>query len=170
MHLIRNLEEGRGDFLEAVSEVDAKRAFSPPPDGGWSVVECIEHVVIVESRYLELIKNGAQVEPKRDAENETRLFSVMRTTLDKVETPDPLKPSGQFETLEGAVVAFKEVRARSIETVRELEQQLYAVGIEHPYFGPVNGAEMVQMIDGHSRRHADQIRETWDTIMTMITL
>jgi hypothetical protein len=37
---------------------------------------------------------------------------------------------------------------------------LYSIGAKHPYFGNVNGVEIVRLIDGHASRHAEQIRET----------
>jgi len=49
------------------------------------------------------------------------------------------------------------VRDRS--AVMAHRDDLYSIGATHPDFGALNGGEWIQLIDGHARRHADQIRE-----------
>ena len=51
------------------------------------------------------------------------------------------------------------VRDRSVLLVEERGDALCSVCTKHPYFGELNGGELIQLIDGHARRHADQIRE-----------
>ena len=135
--LIAALEAGRRDFLDAVRGVPPDLLPLPPPDGRWSVVTCIEHVVAFEYRYSCWIRDGEFVEVRRDAEKELRLFSMMRSRLTRLETADLLRP----------------------RQIRERGDCLYSVGVKHPYLGMVNGAEIVAMIDAHARRHADQIPE-----------
>jgi len=103
MSLIALLEAGRRDFLEATRIISPEQAFGKPSPRSWSVLDCIEHVVYVEGRFLGWISNGTAVAPQRD--------------------PD------------------KEIR-----------------------FGSMNGAELIHLIDGHARRHADQIRETCEAL------
>jgi hypothetical protein len=162
MSLHSILEAGRRDFVAAISEVPADRTSAKPASGGWSVLECIEHVVTVENRYLEWLENGAEITPQRDSEKELRLLSIMRSRLNKVQTPDPMRPVGRFADLEASLAAFHAVRDRSVAIARAGGEALYAVGARHPFFGDVNGVELINMIDGHTRRHAEQIRETLD--------
>ena len=162
MNLVSILEAGRRDFLDAVREIPVAQTSTRPNSGGWSVLECIEHVVTVENRYLEWLENGTEITPQRDSEKELRLLSLMRSRLNKVQTPEPMRPSGRFASLDAALAGFDAVRNRSVAMARERGNGLYSVGACHPYFGDVNGVELINMIDGHARRHADQIRETWD--------
>ncbi|MEO5925289.1 MAG: DinB family protein [Bryobacteraceae bacterium] len=161
MNFVSILEAGRSDFLEAVREV-APAKVTAKPARGWTVLECIEHVVTVEKRYLEWIAEGKEIPPQRDTEKEMRLFAIMRSRLTKVETPEPMRPCGKLTSLEAALAEFQATRDRSVSMVRDRGDSLSAIGATHPYFGAVNGTDLVQMIDGHARRHADQIRETWD--------
>ncbi len=155
MSLISILEAGRRDFLDATSGLSSDIR----PRSGWSVVECVEHVITAEDRYLSWILNGQPIEPRRDAEKELRLFAILRSRLTKVETPEVYRPTGRFDSLQAALAGFKEVRDRSVQLARERGDAIYSVGVAHPHFGEMNGAEMMQLMDGHARRHAEQIRE-----------
>ena len=123
------------------------------------MLECIEQVVTVEGRYLEWLANGTPITPRRDGAKEMRLFTLIRSRLTKVETPEILQPRGRFLSLADALAEFKMVRDRSAQFAQERGEALYSVGVRHPLLGVLNGAELLQLIDGHARRHADQIRE-----------
>jgi DinB superfamily len=163
MGFITILEAGRGDFLDATREISAEQACAKPTSKRWSVLECIEHVIAIEERHLSWISNGTEIPARRDFEKEMRLFTTIRSRLTKVEAADVVHPRGRFPTLAAAVAEFKAVRDRSVQLVEECSDALYSIGVEHPYFGRVNGAELIQLIDGHARRHAEQIRETCDS-------
>ena len=159
MRLSAALEAGRRDVIDAALRVPPKHGCVRPSPKRWSAAECVEHVAIFEERYLRWILQGTDVEPRPDSNREMRLFSIMRSRLTPVETPDALRPSGRFDTLSDALAEFERVRKSTIALVEERGEKLYSVSSIHPYFGKVNGVELIQMIDAHARRHADQIRE-----------
>lgn len=161
------LEDGRRDFLDATRNISPEQAAAKPAPDCWSVLDCMEHVIAVEDRYLSWISSGTAVAAKRDSKKEIRLFTTIRSRLTKVEAPDVVRPRGRFRTLAAALSEFKAVRDRSVELVRERGDTLYSIGTKHPYFGNVNGAELIQLIDGHARRHADQIRETCEALLSL---
>jgi hypothetical protein len=164
MDLIAILEAGRRDFLEATSEISLEQASAKPAHKCWSVLECIEHVIVVEDRYVGWISNGTTIAPQRDTDKELRLFTIIRSRLTKVESPEVLRPRGRFASLSTALAEFEAIRNRSIQVVQERGDALYSIGVKHPAFGKLNGAEMVHLLDGHARRHADQIRETCEAL------
>ena len=152
MRLVSILEAGRRDFLDACSGSTGRE--SQP--GSWTVLEIIEHVVIVEDRYLTWLADASSEAPPRDAHNEMRLFLMIRNREQKRQAADAVWPSGRFKSLEEAVAAFNEVRDRAVAMV---DESLYSSGVNHPFFGRINGAELIQLIDGHARRHAEQVQE-----------
>ena len=83
-----------------------------------------------------------------------RLFLMIRNRDQKRQAADAVWPSGRLNTLEEAVAAFNEVRDRAVAMV---DESLYSRGVNHPFFGRVNGAELMQLVDGHARRHAEQL-------------
>lgn len=159
MSLVSILEAGRRDFLDATSDISPEQASARPVAGRWSVLECIEHLIIVEDCYLGWISNGTPNAPQRNSDKELRLFTTIRCRLTKVEAPDVVRPVGRFDSLAVALAEFRAVRDRSVQLVEERGESLYSIGAKHPYFGDVNGVELIQLIDGHARRHADQIRD-----------
>ena len=154
MCLVSTLKRGHRDFRNAIAA-----APGGPASRGWSVMECIEHVVLFEQRYHDWLEGAADAAYRRDADRELRLFSIVRSRLEKIDTPEIFHPRGCFAAIEAAAAAFEEVRDRTVRTVQERGDDLYRISVRHPYFGIVNGAELVQIIDAHCRRHADQIRE-----------
>lgn len=164
MDLVALLEDGRRDFLDAVRGVPSHLAAVKPSPKAWSVLECIEHVIAVEERYRTWIVNGTAVMPRRDSRKEMRLFTTVRSRLTKLETPDVLRPAGSFRTLADALAEFETARNSSVQLVRDRGDRIYAAGATHPYFGAVNGAELIQLMDAHARRHADQIRDTCEAL------
>ena len=162
MSLLSILEAGRLDFLDATAEISPEQGSARPAPGCWSVLECIEHVVIAEDRYLSWISNGTSIAPQRNQDRELRLFTTIRSRLTRVQAPEVLWPAGRFDSLTAALAEFKAVRDRSVQLVEERGESLYSIGARHPYFGDVNGVELIQLMDGHARRHADQIRESYE--------
>ncbi len=157
MSFVSILEAGRLDFLEAVRSAPAGRRASA--DAGWTVLECIEHVIAVERRYLDWLADGTATATQRRPERELQLLGMIRSRGTKVEAPAVFQPVGRFKTLDAAVAEFQTVRDRSVRTARDVGEGLYSISVRHPRFGGVNGAELMQLMDGHARRHADQIRE-----------
>jgi uncharacterized protein YjbI with pentapeptide repeats len=164
MGLIAILEASRLDFLDATRNISPEQASAKPHPGRWSVLECIEHVAAVEDRYVTWIENGAPSTPRPDAEKEIRLFTMLRSRLTKVEAPEISRPHGRFRALDEALAEFQAMRDRTVQLVRKQGHNLYAITVKHPYFGKLNGVEMIQVIDAHGRRHADQIRENCETL------
>jgi hypothetical protein len=165
MSLITILEAGRRDFLEAAQSVPQGQASRKPAPQCWSVLECIEHVAVAEGRFLSWISSGTAIQPQRDTDKEIRLFNTIRSRATKIEAPEPVRPQGRFETLEAALAAFNEARDLSIQLVQDRGDSLYSIGANHPRFGNMNGAEVIHLIDGHARRHAEQIREICETLL-----
>ena len=167
MSLVSILEAGRRDFLEATRNIRPEQASGKPTPKSWSVLECIEHLVVVEDRFLGWISTGQAIAPQRDTDKEIRLFTMVRSRATKVEAPEVVRPLGRFETLAAALAAFNGVRDRSVQVVQERGDSLYAIGVTHPRFGKMNAAELLHLIDGHARRHAEQIRETCETLANL---
>jgi hypothetical protein len=46
-----------------------------------------------------------------------------------------------------------------VEFAKARYADLYSLDLEHRRFGRVNGIELMVIIAGHARRHAEQIRE-----------
>jgi len=167
MNLRQSLDgDGRAEFLEALALIPPAQAAQRPAPGAWSALECVEHAVLFEQRYLEWLREAHPVRPAPNAARETKLYHAIRGRQTKVPTPDPLLPARRYGTLGQARQAFEAARDATVAFAAG-QQELYGREIEHPHFGRVNGVELLQLVDGHTRRHAAQLVEIAAALKTM---
>ena len=158
--IVQNLERSRAEFLAAVAGLTEAQAKARPDPERWSVLDCVEHVAFVEDRFFAWLEKAEKLDsPRRDREKEIRLMTTVPDRTVRVKAPEAVVPAGRFATLEEAVAQFNARRTRSVQFAEERSNDLYLLAAEHPRFGPVNGVELLIITAGHSRRHAEQIRE-----------
>jgi len=158
--IIQILEDSRADFRAAADGVSELHAKVCPAPGRWSVLQCVEHIVISKSRFLGWLKNPiADPTPPVDKEKEAKLLAGVAGRAQRVEAPEPARPTGRFATLAEALEQFDATRAESLRFADSQGSGLYTLAAKHPFFGVCNGAEVMVLMAAHARRHAAQIRE-----------
>jgi uncharacterized damage-inducible protein DinB len=159
--IVQNLERSRQEFIAAVAGLNESQAKVRPDPARWSVLDCVEHVTTVEERFQGWLNAAKKLDvPRIDKEKEAALMARVPDRSMRVNAPEAVLPTGRFMTLEQALEQFNTGRTRSIQFAEERCDDLYFLASEHPRFGPVNGTELLIVIAGHSRRHAEQIKET----------
>ena len=158
--IVKCLEDSRADFLAAADGVpEAQAAVRPAPEK-WSVIECVEHIVVAEGRFLGWLQSpAAEPAPPMDKQKEAKLLLGVSGRSQRVNAPEPVHPTGRFATLAEALAQFEAARAKSIQFAESAGPGLYSLAAKHPFFGAVNGGEVMVLIAAHARRHASQIRE-----------
>jgi hypothetical protein len=163
--ILQCLAESRAEFLAAAEGVSESQAKASPAPGRWSALECVEHVVLVESLFLRSLRNPiAEPAPPIDKEKESKILSRAAARATALLAPEPVRPTGRFATLTEAIAKFNAARAKSIQFVETQGAGLYSLAAKHPFLGVCNGAEAMVLIAAHSRRHAAQIREIRSTL------
>ncbi len=158
--IVQILKDSQQEFLETVSGLSEAEGQAHPEAGRWSVLECVEHVTGVEERFLgRLEKAPREGAPAMNPRNEAELLARVPNRTSRVQAPEPVRPTGRFQSLAEAVEQFKLARARTIAFAEQQGVDLYSMAESHPRFGPLNGVEMLIVIAGHGRRHTQQIRE-----------
>jgi DinB superfamily len=158
--LLECLERGRKMFREAVAGVadaDAERA---PGPGQWSVLDCAEHVAVVEQfLYARLLEGrpdpAAAIPPGREALIRARAADRSR----RVPAPEAAVPAGRYRTLQEALAAFEEARARTLAFVEACEEDLRGKVTTHPILKTATCLETLLMMAAHPERHAKQVAE-----------
>ena len=162
--ILKALRESRVEFIDAAA-IAEEHAKTRPTADRWSVLDCVEHLVIAETRFLDWLENPkGLVATPADREKEAKLLAVMASRENRVQAPDPVQPTGRFPTLAAGLHEFETVRARVIAFAEQQGAGLYSLGAQHVFFGPLNGAEVMCMIAAHARRHAAQMREIREQI------
>src|ERR1700722_19175959 len=158
--IVQHLERGRADFLASVAGLSASQAALRPDPARWSVLDCVEHVTIVEERFLGWLENAKKLDtPSIDKQKEADLLVRVADRSARAQAPEAVVPNGRFTTLEQALEQFNANRNRSVQFAQDRSDELYSLAAEHPRFGPMNGAEFLIIITAHARRHAAQIQE-----------
>jgi hypothetical protein len=163
--LVDSLEDGRQQVLAAIDGLTDGAALAKPAADRWSVLECLEHLVSVEQRFLGFAQNGDVYETTRvDPAREQSLASGMMDRSSRRQAPEGVLPVGRFQSLAEALAAFNEARDTSVRFVQERGDGLYSVRAAHPRFGELNGIEVIHLLHGHALRHVAQIRETRESV------
>lgn len=158
--VIQLLEDSREEFNRALRDLANAQASTVPGENRWSVLQCVEHVALVEQRFLGWLKAAKPSDTSRiDKEREAGLLGRLLDRSNRVVAPDAVAPTGSFPSLADAIDRFNEVRTETVRFAESHFADLCRLSFEHPRFGVMNGFEALNVIAGHCRRHADQIRE-----------
>ena len=154
------LEESRRDLHAAVEGVTESQAAAKPESGRWSILECVEHVASAEQGFLARLAGAKRLdEPRVDHAKEAKFAARSVSRANPVQAPEAARPTGRFATLASALEHFDAARSQAVAKTAELGPALYALEVEHPLLGMLNGTELMILLAGHARRHAAQIRE-----------
>ncbi|MGA7110789.1 MAG: DinB family protein [Terracidiphilus sp.] len=159
--LLRTLHDGREALGNSLAGLDETLAHHKPPAGGWSILECMEHMVQSE-RYLLTRLHAAKLSPE-PFEKSRRAAKIAALAIDRtrpIQAPLGVHPHGRFASLAQALAAFDATRADVVRYVEQSANDLQCWITDHPLIpGPVTCYETLLMIAAHPTRHAQQILE-----------
>ena len=159
--LVNLLEESRRDLTAAVTSVPESHVGVRPSPGRWSAIDCLEHVTFVEERFLSRLREATPAaEPRIDEPREGALAVTIADRSRRADAPEVARPVNRFSTLGDALASFHQARSSTVEFATARYSDLYALTVQHGRFGALNGVELMVILAGHARRHAEQIRET----------
>lgn len=158
--LLASLDRTRMEYLASVSEVGEEGARWKPAPERWSVLECAEHVAVVEVRLLKQITDTAApdnrfVSPGR----ESQILQTGADRSEKREAPEAARPTGRFASLAEAIREFEKRRADTVAHITRESRDLRALRMDHPRFGSLTAQECLALLIMHPARHAAQVRE-----------
>ena len=157
--LLASLNAGRGDLLAAVEGLTDEQAAIKPADGGWSALECVEHVATAETRMFRRLTQSVAVEEELSREREPALYTRLATRGRKFEAPEHVRPTGRYATFGEAVGAFLDARERTVKWLDSCDFDLRRRSVVHPLLGPASAYELILIMAAHPARHARQIQE-----------
>src|SRR5258708_5571545 len=157
--LLDKLNSGRAELLASLDGVTEEQA-AVKPVTGWSILECVEHVAIVEENLRRrLMEQSSSTGDEMPRQREAVIVARAADRSRKVPAPELAHPPGRFATLSEAVESFCRSREQTIAYISSCHEDLRRLTTEHPLIGAVSGQEMLLMMIGHPFRHAGQIRE-----------
>jgi hypothetical protein len=159
---LQYLEFTKKDVLEATKGLSAAQwNFKPAPDR-WSIAECMEHIAAAEDFIRDGIVNGvmkAPAAPDRDvAKIDAAIIENVPERKNKVQAPEPLKPTNRFGSPEGSIKHFVESRATTEDFLKNTPG-LRDHAADSPAGVKWDAYEFIVYIAAHSERHTNQINE-----------
>jgi hypothetical protein len=161
LEVLRKLQTGRDALGEALAGVDGAMAARKPSHGSWSILDCVEHVVVTERYLLTRLEASALADqPFEKWRREAKIAALASDRMRRIEAPGQAHPHGRFVTVAEALAAFDATRAEVGQWVENCDSDLRCMMTDHVLIeGPVTCSEMLIMIAAHPARHAKQIQE-----------
>ena len=158
--VLESLENGRGALLAELDGLTEDAASRVPEPGRWSVLECVEHLFLVEDYLFRQIESSQPSEtPVGSRGREARILQRGVDRTSRIEAPEVARPTGRFPTFAEGLQAFVSSRERTLRYVHACREDQRFRTAHHPLIGPMNCHEVLLIMAIHPRRHAAQIHE-----------
>ena len=158
--IIASLDEGIKALVDTLHEVSEMSAARTPAPERWSILQCGEHVALVEDYLFSLIATSSHSDtPLINAQREVYIATRGADRSNKRDSPPDALPKDNFSTLQEALRGFLTSRERTIQFVNTSKEDLRSRISVHPIIGTVNCHEVLLLMAVHPARHAKQIDE-----------
>jgi hypothetical protein len=163
-YLVQQLEQTKKDMLASITGLSAAQWRFKSAPNVWSVAECAEHIILAED-YLggaaqQVMKAPAVERPaKSNAEVDRKMVAGIADRSRKATAPEPITPSGKFESPEDAARAFTERRDKNIAYAKSTDDELRTHVAKGTPLGDIDAYQLLLLMSSHSGRHTAQIRE-----------
>jgi uncharacterized damage-inducible protein DinB len=160
---VKYLEETRAKFLASIDGLsDAQWTFKAGPDR-WSIAEVAEHIAVSETLILQLITDRILKSPKVPADparaTDAKIIDVITDRSGKAQAPEFLRPTNRWSSRAALTKEFEAARTRTIDYVRNTQDDLRGHAMAHPVMQTIDGYQWVLLLAAHSARHTAQIEE-----------
>ena len=165
--VLATLDASRQALRDSVAAIpSAARTARPGPDR-WSPVDIVEHLSLVESRFSAVVGGkisdalSAGLGPEDQAREPLpdRIRTMLADRTGKRTAPEVAIPSGAMDEREAWAAADKARASFRAAVLSADGRALSGVIHEHPFFGPLNVYQWVELIAAHEMRHVAQVRE-----------
>jgi len=159
---LKYLESTKQGVIDATKGLSpAQWNFKPAPDR-WSVAEVMEHIAAAEDfirgNIDQVMKAPARTEADDVKAIDALVLAKVPDRTNKVQAPEPLKPTNRFGSPEASLKHFLESR-QTTEDFLAQHTDLRDHAADSPFGKKLDAYEWVLFIAAHSERHTKQINE-----------
>ena len=164
-HAFASAMQDRKGLIQFLAGVGATQARWHPPDGEWSIVEGLEHVMLTEAyfrtnilRVLRKAENSGSWETMpATSSGKMSAEALRRREQGFVAAPDELEPRGEgdFSAMCAALMADREASREALSPYRT--QDLSRLIFPHPRYGDRNLYDVIEYSGIHDYLHREQM-------------
>ena len=163
--LEQRLEQSRQVVRKAVENLADHQWRFAPPEGGWSIAQCLEHVTHIETTIIDQLNRTMQSAPADASWLETLAGKeeLMKTRIPGRERKVIMPP--MFDYPQGTkpgdklISEFEQARNHSVRFLMDTPEDIRLWAYDHAFFKTLHGGQWMWMIALHAERHAAQIEE-----------
>ncbi|RKE98033.1 DinB family protein [Ichthyenterobacterium magnum] len=164
---INYLEMTLQQLVDEIKNLSKEELLYTPKDGGWSIMNCLEHIASTEPAIIEgakklIIKNEVLVD-KDLTTNDGLVITNVTDRTKKVKSPELFNPSNKWTSLEEVMKVIKANRASTIKLLKETNADLRHLIGKYAY-GDIDAYQLFIVSAAHGYRHTLQIREILDEL------
>jgi hypothetical protein len=156
------MEAVRAGIYEAVAGKSDAELLCPPPDGGWSAAEVLDHIGTAERSLVKALAKVEKGEPTRVPKHAWWYRLPMSPVFWKIRfrAPKLVRPRPRAEVNPGDVVAgLRETRAALLGIADRMGDERFATMVfPHFLLGRFSGVDWFEFLAGHEGKHLGQIR------------
>lgn len=158
---IKYLNATHQNIVDVVNSLSDEAWNYTPEAGGWSVANCVEHILVTEEAFTGMAMGTvSQAEATKEdlSAKDGMLIGMLANRGTKVTTAPQFEPSGRWESKEEMLTALEESRDKLISFIKTSDANLRNYKAELP-FGELDMVQLMLVIAAHSQRHTFQMNE-----------
>lgn len=154
----------RQEFLTSIEGLSERQLKFKADSTKWNILECAEHIANAEQGIFSIIqaqlKQNAQPEKRAEIKvTEQDIMNRLTNRKFKAQSPEVIKPTGRFPTIEVTKAAFEKQRANCIAYITSTQDDLHNHFWQHPATGTIDLYQSIVLLAAHCKRHTLQIEE-----------
>ena len=160
----RRLDKKYGKLLQHLNSLSDDVLYFKAAADRWSIVEVIEHLVVVEENMLEQLTGATSTTPLDPQDRSAKKYHIVIKVMTRdipADVPDEsMEPHGRFSLAE-LLGRWDDIRQKTRAYVNGIDpEEADNLVYRHPFAGPLDMAETLGFIDVHfdnHMRHIDRI-------------
>jgi uncharacterized damage-inducible protein DinB len=166
--VVAYLEETRERWVRTTRGLSRQQLEFRPAPGSWSVGECIEHIIVVESFILGSMEKAVQVaaDPSKASSHhgqDEALIATVTSRATRGQAPERVVPTGRWPH-DQLLGEFEAARKRTAGFASSTNAQLRQHVFPHPRFGELDCYQWLLLIGAHGERHRAQAEEVMGSL------
>jgi uncharacterized damage-inducible protein DinB len=156
------------DLFREIAPFGDERLNQKPANGGWSAMQVLHHLILVEENSLRYVRKKLSFEPnfkKTGLAAHLRMKLLLFTLRLPIKFRAPASASSEKipekADFDETVERWRKVRAEWTDFFEKMPENLAdKATYRHPRAGRISFEQMTQFFSGHFKRHRDQIRRS----------